>query len=316
MGKNRQVGRRRGRYVALVAPWTHEILRLVATLNGRRNEQVPLSAMATLAHRSPFDLHRRFRGVLGETPKVYASRVRLARAAADLLSTDRLVSLVAFDHGFASHEVFTRSFTRRFGLSPRAYRDRGLHVGGLGTAAVHAAAVESTAPCVGLYRLATTGRSTAMSLTIVVKDLPAVHALVMRRRVSPDEIAPTLAECLPTVFAYAQQHGLAMTGPPFARYPDVGMGSLVIEGGVSIAGPPEKDPGNGIEVLTIPAGRAAVAVHRGPYDRLTETHQAIETWMRAENLSAAGPPWETYLTDPGDRPDPETWETEVVHPVR
>jgi len=299
-----------------VAPWTHEILRLVATLNGRRQEHVRLSGMAALAHRSPFHLHRRFRGVLGETPMAYASRVRLARAAADLLSTNRLISLVAFDHGFTSHEVFTRSFTRRFGLSPRAYRDRGLHVRGLETSTVHAAAVGSTAPCVGLYRLSATGRSTAMSVEITVKDLPAMHALVMRRRISPDEIAPTLAECLPAVFGYAQQHGLAMTGPPFARYPDVGMGSLVVEGGVSIAAPLEKDPGNGIEALTIPAGRAAVAIHRGPYDRLAETHQAIETFMRAESLSAAGPPWETYLTDPGERPDPATWETEVVHPVR
>ena len=38
--------------------------------------------------------------------------------------------------------------------------------------------------------------------------------------------------------------------------------------------------------------------------------------MRTENLSAAGPPWETYLTDPGERPDPATWEIDVVHPVR
>ena len=50
--------------------------------------------------------------------------------------------------------------------------------------------------------------------------------------------------------------------------------------------------------------------------RLDQTHQAIEAWIRAENLSVAGPPWETYLTDPGDHPDPETWETEIVHPVR
>jgi AraC family transcriptional regulator len=58
-----------------------------------------------------------------------------------------------------------------------------------------------------------------------------------------------------------------------------------------------------------------VAIHRGPYERLAATHQAVESWIRAENLSVAGPPWETYLTDPGDHPDPETWETEVVHPV-
>ena len=155
-----------------------------------------------------------------------------------------------------------------------------------------------------------------MSVAIAVKDLPALHALVMRRRISPDEVAPTLGEFLPTVFGYAQQHGLAMTGPPFARYPEVGMGSLVIEGGVTIAQPPSTELSDGIEALTVPAGRAAVAIHRGPYDTLPESYQEIEKWMRDRNLTAAGAPLETYLTDPGDNPDPAAWETEIVQPVR
>jgi AraC family transcriptional regulator len=149
-----------------------------------------------------------------------------------------------------------------------------------------------------------------------VKDLPAMPALVIRRRIGRDEIAATLGEVLPALFAHAQRHGLAMTGPPFARYPEIGMGSMVIEGGVPVAEPGSGDADAGIEALTIPAGRAAVAIHRGPYERLQETHQAIEAWLHAEGHAAGGPPWETYLTDPGEYPDPETWETEIVWPVK
>ena len=83
--------------------------------------------------------------------------------AADLLEAER-ISVIAERSGFASHEVFTRAFTRTFGLSPRAYRARGLHVDDHRTAAVHAATVQSTAPCVGLYRLTTAGRSTAVPM--------------------------------------------------------------------------------------------------------------------------------------------------------
>jgi AraC family transcriptional regulator len=93
------------------------------------------------------------------------------------------------------------------------------------------------------------------------------------------------------------------------------MGSLVIEGGVPVAAPPSLPPGDGIEALAIPAGRAVVAVHRGPYDSLPESYQQIEKWMREQGLTAAGAPWESYLTDPGERPDPATWETEIVQPV-
>ncbi|MET0135247.1 MAG: helix-turn-helix domain-containing protein [Kibdelosporangium sp.] len=271
--------------------------------------------MARLAHRSRFDLHRRFLQLVGEAPKAYTARVRLARAAAELLSTDRLVSVVAFDNGFASHEVFTRSFTRHFGVSPSVYRARGLRVDGEWAVGIHAATADSVAPCVGLYRMIVSERRAPVPVDIVVKELPAIHALVMRRRVSRDEIAEALSACLPAVFGYAQSHGLAMTGPPFARYPEVSMGSLVLEGGVTIAEPPSVEPGDGIEAITIPAGPAAVAIHRGPYERLPETYQQIEAWIRDEGMSVAGPPYETYLTDPGEYPDPETWETEIVQPV-
>jgi AraC family transcriptional regulator len=52
------------------------------------------------------------------------SRLRLDHAAAELVATDKALLAVALDAGFASHEVFTHAFLRRFGMSPRAYRAR------------------------------------------------------------------------------------------------------------------------------------------------------------------------------------------------
>jgi AraC family transcriptional regulator len=203
-----------------------------------------------------------------------------------------------------------------FGVSPCAYRVRGLHVVGEQAAGVHAATVASVAPCVGLYRVALSGRSEPVPVDIVVKDMPTVHALVVRRRVGRDEIAEGLAACIPMVFAHAQRNGLALTGPPFARYHEIGIGSLVVEGGVPVAAPAVGEPAAGIEPVTIPAGPAAVAMHVGPYERLTETYRMIEAWLDDQGRAVAGPPMERYLTDPGERPDPETWETEIVQPIK
>jgi AraC family transcriptional regulator len=154
-----------------------------------------------------------------------------------------------------------------------------------------------------------------MSIDIVVKDQPEVHALILRRRTGRDDIAATLAEILPAVFGYAQRHGLAMAGPPFTRYPEMGMGSLVMEGGVPLLAPPPEPPGEGIEALTIPAGPAAVTVHRGPYDTLPATYRLLEAWLDREGHTRGGPPREVYVTDPGEHPDPATWETQIIQPL-
>ncbi|WP_051799274.1 helix-turn-helix domain-containing protein [Catenuloplanes japonicus] len=295
---------------------TRELLELLAVANSRPGEDVSLASLARWAHRSRFDLHRKLRRLTGQTPKTYTTRVRLARAAGDLLSGERQVSAIAFDHGFGSHEVFTRTFTRRFGRSPRSYRTRGLTVPGRHIATAHASTLGAAAPCISLYRISLSDRKPAVPLDISIRDLATTHALVIRRRVTRDEIATALSESLPAVFDYAQRHGLAVAGPPFARYPEVGMGSLVIEGGITVVEPPSTALTDGIEAIVIPAGRAAVTIHRGPYDSLPESYQQIEKWMRDQDLSAAGAPWETYLTDPGEQPDPALWETEIVQPVR
>ncbi len=318
-GKIRQARPPPHRYVSGVTRTASDILRLLATVNRRRGDDVSLAALAALAHRSPFPLHRAFRRVTGETPRVYTARVRLARAAADLLTTRRPVAVVAFDHGFGSHEVFTRAFARYFGVTPSTYRVRGLHTGpgadGPAAARTHAATVTTVAPCIGLYRMTTIERSPSMTTDIVVKDLPEVHAIIMRRRIARDDIAATLAEFLPAVFGFAQRHGLAMAGPPFTRYPEVGMGSLVLEGGVPLLAPPPGPLDEGMEALAIPAGPAAVTIHRGPYDTLPATYRAVEAWLEREGRARNGPPREVYLTDPGERPDPATWETEVIQPL-
>ncbi|MGA8635227.1 MAG: GyrI-like domain-containing protein [Candidatus Dormiibacterota bacterium] len=63
-------------------------------------------------------------------------------------------------------------------------------------------------------------------------------------------------------------------------------------------------PGGAVE------GEAAVAVHRGPYDRMNEAYKAIDEWIETNRRESAGYSWEIY-GDP--TPDPVDTETTIVH---
>jgi len=65
-----------------------------------------------------------------------------------------------------------------------------------------------------------------------------------------------------------------------------------------------------VHATETPAGEAAVALHRGPYNRISEAHDAIGTWMAAYRRDSAGHSWEIY-GDP--TPDPSDTETVVVY---
>ncbi len=294
------------------------------------DQDLRLAALAARSHLSAFHLHRMFSAVAGETPKAYTLRLRLSRGAALLLTSDRSVLDIALDCGFKSHEAFTRAFARQFAMTPRAYRARGFSTSARAAdAAAHASIVQQVAPCVGLYHLRPDGRSgrSEMSYDVVKKELVAQPVLLVRRRVKRSGIAAAIGESLPHIFQYAQQHGIALAGHPFTRYVEVGAGLLTIEPGMRIVAT-RPAPASGVNVArtaggegsviedVLPAGRAATTVHAGAYETLPDAYAALETWMESQSLRASGPPWESYITDPSEHPDPKDWKTEVCWPIK
>lgn len=285
----------------------------------RLDEDVSLEALALQAGMSAFHLHRVFSAVAGETPKQFTLRLRLGRAAAMLLATEDSVLDVALACGFQSHEVFSRAFRKRFGMAPSAYRARGF-AGGSGTshAPGHRALVASVGPCIRLFHIQQEARPQKedMAYSITKKEIPPQPMLVVRRRIKPSEVASTLGEVLGYVVQQVQQKGMALAGQPFTRYLDWGPGLLTIEAGmpvVSHAG--GTAPQAEVRADTLPGGWVATTTHAGVYDKLNEAHAAVQQWIEAEGLTTAGAPWEVYVTDPADYPEPKDWKTEIYWPI-
>jgi AraC-like DNA-binding protein len=84
----------------------------------------------------------RFRQVVGESPRRYLTRTRLAHAARLLHDTDAPIAKIATEIGYSSEFSFAKAFKRTFDVAPGAYRGRPSGAPGLSIATQAAAAAE------------------------------------------------------------------------------------------------------------------------------------------------------------------------------
>ncbi|MCA9689756.1 MAG: helix-turn-helix domain-containing protein [Myxococcales bacterium] len=293
-----------------------ELLPLLTRLSESRDVATTLGELAQASGESPSHFQRSFARLVGESPKQLDLRLRLELAAARLVASDASILEIALAVGFDSHEGFSRAFRRLFGASPRAFRKAQQ----LDEEARqrHAALLTQLGPCVRLYRApltpTTQGDPTDMSHEVITKTLTPAVFLYQRERVTLEQIGATLAKILPHVFGYATREQIPLAGPPICRYRDFGPAYVTLEAGIPVGAGARA--GDGVQVGELPGGEAAVTVHKGPYEQLREAHAAVDRWLSERGLEPAGPMWESYLTDPGQVPNPADWLTEVVWPVR
>lgn len=110
--------------------------------------------------------------------------------------------------------------------------------------------------------------------------------------------------------AHTARHGLTVTGPGGARFPDRQWDSDDVE--VQAFLPVrEPVPGQTVRAARLPAGRLAVVLHAGGYDGIDDAHAALGTWAAANGVEPDGSLQELYLVSPGDTADPAAWRTEA-----
>jgi len=161
-----------------------------------------------------------------------------------------------------------------------------------------------------------------MSYSITRRELTPQPVLVVRQRVQRTAVATMLATQFGRIFEYLQRSGVALAGQPFLRFLEWGPGLLVVEAGLPVAvavagesgaGAPGRD--DSIRADTLPGGLAAVTIHQGSYENLMAAHAAVQVWIDEQGLQSSAAPWEVYVTDPAEYPDPKDWKTEILWPV-
>lgn len=114
--------------------YSDRVQRVVDYLLGHLDEALDLETLARVACLSPYHFHRIYRGLLGETVNETVRRLRLQRAALDLLDRELSIERTARRAGYSSqrhlHERFVTSMASRPpaipapGVEPRSRKGR------------------------------------------------------------------------------------------------------------------------------------------------------------------------------------------------
>ena len=150
-----------------------------------------------------------------------------------------------------------------------------------------------------------------MPVSVSVEMVHARKLAAVRRAVAPGAIGTAWRPALDQVWEFIRtQPGLRTDGHNIFLYhhPAQAGAPILCDFGVEVTRTFET--AGEVYATETPAGETAVAVHRGPYDRLNDAYMAIEKWMAANGRESAGHSWEIY-GDP--TPDPAETETTVVH---
>lgn len=120
-----------------------------------------------------------------------------------------------------------------------------------------------------------------------------------------DSAFETLVDAFKTVYGYLDKAGLAPDGRAMMIYTAADDLGFSFQAAVPVAAAPATPPQGDIAVGPAPSGKAYKFVHRGPYDAMDNTYEAITNFFDERNMDAKDMFIEEYETDPRTTPETE-----------
>jgi AraC family transcriptional regulator len=287
--------------------YKERMLRVLVHIQEHLDEALAAEELAEIACFSRYHFHRIFQGMVGETLMAHVRRLRLERAATRLKHSEQPVTRIAFEAGYETHEAFTRAFHAMFGASPTRFRElhqplpppevpSGVHYSAEG----------------GPHDFAAPG---GFAMDASIKQIGEQKVVFIRHTGPYNEVGPTWGK----LCQWAGKKGLIWWNPkmlglchddPQVTPPDK------IRYDACIVVKKDVQPEGEVGVQTIAGGDYAVAIHRGPYEKLSETYAELcGRWIPEQGREIAGAPsFEVYKNDP-NKTKPEKLVTEVHVPL-
>jgi effector-binding domain-containing protein len=130
-----------------------------------------------------------------------------------------------------------------------------------------------------------------------------------------DSAYDSLVDAFKSVRAYIDREKLKADGPPITIYLATDDTGFQFQAAIPIAEQPKESPRGDLAVGKSPEGRALKFVHRGSYDGMDTTYDAITNYLDQKGLEAKDLFIEQYVTDPVSTPE-DKLVIEVFVPVK
>ena len=118
-----------------------------------------------------------------------------------------------------------------------------------------------------------------------------------------DKALDNLQDAFKSVYELIERTGLAKAGPAMTIYTQADDTGFSYQAAVPINAAPANAPKGDIAVGQSPGGKALKFIHRGSYDSMDNTYEAITNYLDEKRLEAADSFIEEYETDPVTTPE-------------
>jgi effector-binding domain-containing protein len=130
-----------------------------------------------------------------------------------------------------------------------------------------------------------------------------------------DNAFPAILDGLKSVYGVLKKQEIPPAGPPMTIYTSTDDAGFQFQAAVPIAAPPANPPQGDIALGKSPAGKALKFIHRGSYQAMDLTYEAISNHLDDKGLDAKDLFVEEYINDPITTPE-EKLVIEIYVPIR
>lgn len=135
-----------------------------------------------------------------------------------------------------------------------------------------------------------------MNFECKIQEVKPSLTVALRFTSSVDSITSDLMQNFPKVVDYLFSIGERPGGFPYVCIYNIHEKEWQMECGFPVTHPV---PGNAeIIASTIPGGRCATTMHRGPLTEMGKSYERLRSWMNEHGLTAKGPFYEVPMSDP------------------